>query len=235
MSERKHILLVEDEENFGSLLQNYLKLSQYEVTWVKDGAQGYSTFTNGKFDLCIFDVMMPNMDGFTLAENVRSKNTGTPIFFLTARGMKEDMIRGYKLGADDYLTKPFDVEILLLKLEAIFQRTSELRGPVQEIYQLAGYTYHTATRVLHHSEEERKLSPKEGALMQLLCEYLNQVLPRERALKEIWSEDSYFTTRSMDVYITKLRKYLKHEPDVQIENVHSSGYMLVIKTEGLSV
>lgn len=229
MSEAKRILLVEDEENFGSLLQNYLRLSRYEVVWVKDGAQGYSAFSGGGFDVCIFDVMMPYVDGFTLTEMVRKKNAHTPILFLTARNRKEDVIHGYKLGADDYLTKPFDVEILVLKLDAIFQRLDEAKPSTPQRFVIGNYTYDTATRNLWHKVEERKLSPKEGELMHLLCEYLNQVLPREKALREIWREDSYFTTRSMDVYITKLRKYLVHDPAIVIENVHSSGYMLCVK------
>lgn len=233
MSELRKILLVEDEENFGSLLQNYLQLSNYEVEWTRDGAQGFSAFAKGNFDLCIFDVMMPHMDGFTLTEKVRSKDQSTPILFLTARNMKEDMIRGYKLGADDYLTKPFDIEILLLKLDAIFQRNSGNSAVLPETVLLGAYTYEVSTRVLTHSNETRKLSPKEGELMQLLCEYLNQVMPREKALKQIWGEDSYFTTRSMDVYITKLRKYLKHDAQLSITNVHSSGYKLSVQPNEL--
>ena len=169
MNEPRKILLVEDEENFGALLQNYLQLSNYQVEWSKDGAQGYSTFCKGSFDLCIFDVMMPHMDGFTLTEKVRSKDQSTPILFLTARNMKEDMIRGYKLGADDYLTKPFDIEILLLKLDAIFQRNGGSETVLPEMVLLGEYNYEIGTRVLSHPEETRKLSPKEGALMQLLC------------------------------------------------------------------
>jgi len=226
MSQQKRILLVEDEENFGSLLQNYLQLSNYDVVWMKDGAQGYSAFFKETFDVCIFDVMMPNMDGFTLTEKIRDKDTSTPIIFLTARNMREDMIRGYKSGADDYLSKPFDIEILLLKLEALFQRSVNESTNETPFYQLASYTYETATRKLDHDLETRKLSPKEGALMQLLCEHFNQVSPREKALRKIWGEDSYFTTRSMDVYITKLRKYLQHDGSLSIQNVHSSGYML---------
>lgn len=226
---KKCILLVEDEENFGSLLQNYLKLSNYEVEWVKDGAQGYSAFSRSNFDVCIFDVMMPNMDGFTLTEKIRAKDQSTPIIFLTARNMKEDMIRGYKVGADDYLNKPFDIEILLLKLDAIFHRNWGVETSSEpKTYAVGAYTYHSATRQLEHPSGDEKLSPKEGALMQMLCDHINNVMPREKALKEIWGEDSYFTTRSMDVYITKLRKYLKHDPNVCIENLHSSGYMLAV-------
>ncbi len=226
MSASKRILLVEDEENFGSLLQNYLQLSSYEVVWMKDGAQGYSAFFKENFDVCIFDVMMPHMDGFTLTEKIRNKNNTTPIIFLTARNMREDMIRGYKSGADDYLSKPFDIEILLLKLEALFQRSSDEVDTSKSLYTIGEYTYEATTRLLVHPQESRKLSPKEGALMQLLCEHFNEVMPRDKALRKIWGEDSYFTTRSMDVYITKLRKYLQHDDTLSIQNVHSSGYML---------
>jgi len=229
MNTQKQKLLVEDEENFCSLLQNYLKLSKYDVDWAKDGAQGYSAFSKKNFDLCIFDVMMPNMYGFTLTEKIRSKNKTTPILFLTARNMKEDMIKGYKLGADDYLNKPFDIEILLLKLEAIFQRNAGSKIELSKDVAIGAYLYRPVSRVLTHPAIERKLSPKEGALLQMLCEHLNQIMPREKALKEIWDEDSYFTTRSMDVYITKLRKYLAEDSSVRIENLHSSGYMLITK------
>ncbi len=232
MTKGKRILLVEDEENFGALLQNYLQLSRYEVVWERDGALGYSTFSKGQFDVCIFDVMMPNMDGFTLAEKIRSKDKSTPILFLTARNRKEDMIKGYKLGADDYLNKPFDIEILLLKLEALFLRNATNTSFVPELCVIGDYSYERTTRMLKNGDSVRKLSPKEGALLLLLYQHLNRVTPREMALKEIWGEDSYFTTRSMDVYITKLRKYLKDDPMLGIENVHSSGYMLSTSQPG---
>jgi two-component system, OmpR family, response regulator len=229
MSSTKNILLVEDEENFGSLLQNYLRLSKYNVDWAKDGALGYSAFVKGNYDLCICDVMMPNMDGFTLTEKIRARGSDVPIIFLTAKNMKEDMIRGYKIGADDYLNKPFDIEVLLLKLDVIFNRSTITSEPTQAVYKIGQYSYEVNTRTLDHNSESKKLSPKEGALLQLLCQYLNDVMPRERALREIWQEDNYFTTRSMDVYITKLRKYLKHDDSVHIDNVHSSGYGLYVK------
>lgn len=233
MSEPKRILLVEDEENFGSLLQNYLRLSKYDVDWAKDGALGYSTFVKGNYDLCIFDVMMPNMDGFTLTEKIRNRGSDVPIVFLTAKNLKEDMIRGYTIGADDYLNKPFDIEVLLLKLDVIFNRAETANPTVsQEEYAIGKFNYQVSTRLLKIKDNERKLSPKEGALLSLLCEHLNDVMPREKALKEIWSEDNYFTTRSMDVYITKLRKYLQLDEAVQIENVHSSGYRLHAKSIG---
>ncbi len=227
MSIKKRILLVEDEENFGSLLQNYLRLSGHEVEWRKDGSSGYSTFSAGKFDLCIFDVMMPHMDGFTLTEKIRSKGDQTPIIFLTAKNMKEDMIKGYQVGADDYLNKPFDIEILLLKLDAIFKRSSVEEETIDS-FEIGAFHYSCKTRQLVHQKEERKLSPKEGALLELLCFSMNDIMSREHALVKIWGEDSYFTKRSMDVYITKLRKYLSADENVRIENVHSKGYGLYV-------
>ena len=229
MSSGKRILLVEDEENFGSLLQNYLRLSGHEVDWAKDGASGYSTFVNGTYDVCIFDIMMPHMDGFDLTAKIRARGNKTPIIFLTAKKMKEDMIKGYQVGADDYLNKPFDIEILLLKLEALFNRSGESVTPAEEKYSLGEYSYEVKPRLLHLKDDFKKLSPKEGALLEILCRHLNDVTPREKALVEIWKEDNYFTTRSMDVYIAKLRKYLKEDASVSIENVHSSGYGLYVK------
>ena len=226
---KKSILLVEDEENFGSLLQNYLRLSNYHVNWVKDGTLGYSAFMKSNYDLCILDVMMPNMDGFSLAERIKSKKKETPIVFLTAKTMKEDMIRGYKIGADDYLHKPFDIDVLLLKLEVIFSRSiQEIKNKQSTTYSIGRYTYVVQSRTLKIDTSEKRLSPKEGALLYLLCQHQGDVLPREKALVEIWSEDSYFTTRSMDVYITKLRKYLQEDKRIQIDNIHSSGYRLFV-------
>jgi two-component system, OmpR family, response regulator len=225
----KRILVVEDEENFGSLLQNYLRLSGHEVDWAKDGATGFSTFVNGSYDVCIFDVMMPHLDGFDLTAKIRARGSRTPIIFLTAKKMKEDTIKGYRVGADDYLNKPFDIEILLFKLEALFNRSNGSVGNLTETeYQLGSYRFEVKPRILHSKGDLRKLSPKEGALLELLCRHLNDVTPREKALIEIWKEDTYFTTRSMDVYIAKLRKYLAEDPTVIIENVHSSGYGLYV-------
>jgi two-component system OmpR family response regulator len=176
-----------------------------------------------------FDVMMPHMDGFDLTSKIRARGNKTPIIFLTAKKMKEDMIKGYRVGADDYLNKPFDIEILLLKLEALFNRSGGVSTvPAEESYSLGAYRYEVKPRQLHFRDTTKKLSPKEGALLEMLCRHLNDVTPREKALLEIWKEDSYFTTRSMDVYIAKLRKYLKGDPSVRIENVHSSGYGLYV-------
>src|SRR5690606_22181930 len=164
-------------------------------------------------------------DGFSLAEKIKIKKKETPIVFLTAKTMKEDMIRGYKIGADDYLNKPFDIEVLLLKLEVIFNRSSQSeKSEIIDKYSIGNYSYTVKTRMLVSKNDEKRLSPKGGALFNLLCQHLGDVLPREKALIEIWGEDNYFTTRSMDVYITKLRKYLKADPRIQIDNVHSSGY-----------
>lgn len=226
----KQILLVEDEENFGALLQNYLRLSKYEVDWAKDGSLGYSAFMQKKYDLCILDVMMPNLDGFSLARKIKEKKKETPIVFLTAKTLKDDIIEGYKIGADDYLNKPFDIEVLLLKLEAIFHRIGQKESVQKdEIYEIGEYNYYTSSRLLQFHAEEKRLSPKEGQLLHLLCQHKDAILPREKALMDIWGEDSYFTTRSMDVYITKLRKYLRQDPAIQIDNIHSSGYKLSVK------
>jgi len=233
MGSKKRILLVEDEENFGALLQNYLKMSDYAVDWEKDGAKGYSSFSKNNYDLCILDVMMPFMDGFTLAEKIKEKKPDVPFIFLTARNQKKDTLKGYSLGADDYLNKPFDIEVLLLKLKVILERTDtqdlvELQK--SESYQIGSFIFKTSKRELTYSSEEPvKLSPKEAALLEILCQFMNQVMPREVALKKVWKEDNYFTTRSMDVYLTKLRKHLSRDQSISIENLHSSGYQLSVK------
>lgn len=230
MKARKKILLVEDEENFGSLLQNYLKLSKYDVDWAKDGNLGYSAFMKSDYDLCIFDVMMPNLDGFSLAEKIREKGSDKPIIYLTAKNMKEDILKGYQVGAIDYLSKPFDVEVLIAKLEAIFAFESRNESALEQSeYAIGSYNFSSKTRLLQNERFSKKLSPKEGALLTMLCQYLNDVMPREKALVALWGDDNYFTTRSMDVYITKLRKYLKEDQKVNIENVHSSGYSLIVE------
>ncbi len=235
MKGKKRILLVEDEENFGALLQNYLTLSNYVVDWEKDGAKGYSAVSKNQYDLCILDVMMPFMDGFTLAEKIKERKPELPFIFLTARNQKKDAINGYKIGADDYLNKPFDVEVLLLKLQVILERTDRenlVELPVQATYTIGKFTFLTARRELvYEGEQPLKLSPKEAALLQLLCQFMNDVMPREIALKQIWNDQNYFTTRSMDVYLTKLRKYLSRDPAISIENLHSSGYQLSVRTD----
>lgn len=219
------IFLVEDDINFGTVLRSYLEMNKYAVTWIDNGAQAIDAFKNQSFDICILDVMLPHTDGFTIAREIRKIDQYIPFIFLTAKSMKEDVLKGFKIGADDYITKPFDSEVLLYKVKAILRRKSVSRDDEEEL-QVGKYKYNVSRRILKLGEEEQKLSPKEGALMNLFAQNINNVVNRDLALREIWGESSYFTTRSMDVYITKLRKYLKDDPALYIENVHGSGYIL---------
>jgi two-component system, OmpR family, response regulator len=226
------ILLVEDDPNFGAVLKDYLALNDFEVTLAKNGLEGFEKFKKDSFNLCILDVMMPYKDGFTLAKEIREKNKEIPIIFLTAKTLKEDVLKGYKVGADDYLNKPFDSEVLLVKIRAIIQRKSlEVKKDDGKIeYKIGKYILNSKLRYLSfESEEPIKLSPKENELLKMLSNYENDLLPREYALTKIWREDNYFTSRSMDVYIAKLRKYLKHDPKVEILNTHGEGFRLAIK------
>lgn len=225
------ILLVEDEKNFASVLKDYLKMNGYEVILCDNGMTGIETFRSDKFDLCILDVMMPKKDGFTLSEEIRAIDKEVPLIFLTARGMREDMIRGYKIGADDYIVKPFDSELLLLKIKAILARRQNIAHNTEHyLHEIGKYSFNAKLRTLKGKEGNAiKLSPKESALLNLLCQHKNDVLTRERALKQIWSEDNYFTARSMDVYIVKLRKYLSADPSIEINNLHGNGYTLLVK------
>ncbi len=223
------LLLVEDEKNFGMVLRDYLNMNGFEVTLCENGELGLEAFKKDKFDLCIVDVMMPKKDGFTLASEIRELNKAVPFVFLTARGMREDMIKGYKLGADDYITKPFDSEVLLLKLKAILNRNSS-ENSNEYLHEIGKFSFNAKLRILKSEKnKEEKLSPKEAALLNLLCQHKNDVLPREKALKQIWNDDSYFTGRSMDVYIVKLRKYLASDPNLEINNLHGNGYSLVVR------
>ncbi|MDA3865668.1 MAG: response regulator transcription factor [Salinivirgaceae bacterium] len=224
------IFLVEDDINFGTVLRSYLEMNKYSVTWVDDGQYASEHFREQNYDICILDVMLPNVDGFTIARNIRKINPHIPFIFLTAKSLKEDILEGFKIGADDYITKPFDSEVLLYKIKAILRRKSIDQDDTRML-EIGKYTYNTAQRVLNHGDKQQKLSPKEGALLQLFANNMNKVVNRELALREIWGESTYFTTRSMDVYITKLRKYLKDDPMLHIENVHGSGYVLRYLTE----
>jgi len=221
------ILLVEDEANFGQVLKSYLELADYHVDLATDGDLGFSRFKSAEFDLCILDVMMPKRDGFSLAEDIRKIDRKIPLIFLTARGEKEDLIKGYRSGADDYLTKPFDSEVLLLKIKRILERHGEEEQP--ESLEVGRYRYFPAKRLLEFEDGSEKLSPKEGALLEMLVRYTNQVMPRSEALIKIWNNDDYFTTRSMDVYVAKLRKKLDRDEGIQIENVHGTGYILHVE------
>lgn len=222
------ILLCEDDQNLGMVLKNYLELNDYDVTLERDGRLGLAAFQRERFDICLLDVMMPNMDGFTLAEEIRDIDPEVPLFFLSAKTMKEDIIQGYKLGADDYITKPFDSEVLLLKIKAILKRNEESIKENENIeFDLGRYHFNPKLRELIFEGKTQTLSPKENELLKMLAEHKNDLLPRERALKKIWGSDTYFNGRSMDVYIAKLRKYLKEDNNIEIVNIHGNGFRLV--------
>ncbi len=223
------ILLCEDDTNLGMVLKNYLELNDYDVTLERDGKLGLAAFQREKFDICLLDVMMPNMDGFTLAEEIRDVNPDVPLFFLSAKTMKDDIIQGYKLGADDYITKPFDSEVLLHKIKAILKRNEEMhREEANAEYDLGKYHFNPRLRELSIGGKVQTLSPKENELLKMLSEYKNDLLSRENALKKIWGSDTYFNGRSMDVYIAKLRKYLKEDSSIEIVNIHGNGFRLVV-------
>lgn len=230
MEAQKHkILLCEDDQNLGLVLKNYLELNDYDVTLERDGRLGLAAFQREKFELCLLDVMMPNMDGFKLAEEIRDINPDIPLFFLSAKTMKEDIIQGYKLGADDYITKPFDSEVLLLKIKAILKRNEDLSKDAANVeFDLGKYHFNPKLRELIIEGKTQTLSPKENELLRMLAEYKNDLLPREIALKRIWGSDTYFNGRSMDVYIAKLRKYLKEDDNIEIVNIHGNGFRLVV-------
>ncbi|WP_010182888.1 response regulator transcription factor [Aquimarina agarilytica] len=231
-SENKKILLVEDDPNFGTILKDYLTINNYEVTHAKNGMEGFEKFKRDNFNLCILDVMMPYKDGFTLAKEIKDKNKNIPIIFLTAKAMKEDVLKGYKVGADDYLNKPFDSEVLLMKIKAIMQRKivdNEVESKQVE-FEIGKFHFNSRLRFLTYMKEDPvKLSPKENDLLRLLGLNLNDLMTRELALTKIWRDDNYFTSRSMDVYIAKLRKYLKKDGNVEILNIHGEGFRLVVK------
>ena len=228
----KKILLVEDDPNFGTVLKDYLALNDYNVTHAKDGIDGLIMFKNGQYDLCILDVMMPRKDGFSLAQDIRVTNKEIPIIFLTAKTLKEDVLRGYQVGADDYLNKPFDSEVLLHKIKAILQRKeNEKSSDTDEFeFKIGRFDFNSKLRHLSfNGEESQKLSPKESKLLRMLAVHKNDLMPRELALTKIWRDDNYFTSRSMDVYIAKLRKYLKSDENVEILNIHGEGFRLIEK------
>jgi len=229
MEQKTKLLLAEDDENLGLLLKEYLIAKGFEADLYPDGEAAYKGFMREHYDICILDIMMPKKDGFTLAKDIRVVNTEIPILFLTAKNLKEDVIEGFKLGADDYITKPFSMEELIFRIEAILRRTAqESQASTQQIFTLGKYSFDTRKQILSDGEESVKLTTKESDLLKLLCQNANKVLERNYALKSIWIDDNYFNARSMDVYITKLRKHLKDEPSVEIINVHGKGYKLIV-------
>ncbi|HLP74486.1 MAG TPA: response regulator transcription factor [Bacteroidales bacterium] len=224
------IFLVEDDLSFGSVLKSYLEINDFSVEWVDDGKYAMDHFRKGSFNICILDIMLPHVDGFTIAQEVRKINVDVPIIFLTAKKLKDDVLRGYGVGADDYVTKPFDTDILLAKIRAILSRREAQSGE-RDIYQIGKFTFNAKLRTLTSGNDEKKLSPKEAQLLELLALNPNELISRELALKKIWGSDDYFTARSMDVYITKLRKFLSEDPDLNIKNIHGAGFQLVIREE----
>lgn len=230
MKEKNTILLAEDDQNLGGILKSYLEAKGYTTNLSVDGKEALENFKRGDFTFCILDVMMPVMDGFTLAKEIRKIDKHIPILFLTAKAMQEDKIAGFEVGADDYLTKPFSMEELLLRIKAILRRYNEANEnkPENSIFEFGGYTFDYNRQILIFNKKEQKLTSKEAELLKMLCENLNNVLDRSVALNKIWYDDSYFNARSMDVYITKLRKYLKEDDNVNLINVHGVGFKLVV-------
>ncbi len=222
------IFLVEDDLSFGSVLKSYLEINDFTVEWVDDGKYALDHFRKGVFNICILDIMLPHVDGFTIANEIRQINNEIPIIFLTAKKLKEDVLKGYGVGADDYITKPFDTDILLAKIRAILSRR-DFQSGVRDIYEIGKFIFNSKLRTLTIGSDEKKLSPKEGQLLELLANNPNGLISREMALKKIWGSDDYFTARSMDVYITKLRKFLSEDPDLNIKNIHGAGFQLIIK------
>ena len=228
MGKGNHVFLVEDDLSFGAVLKSHLEINEYEVTWVDDGKFAVDKFRNGNYQICILDVMLPNVDGFTIGTEIRKIDKDIPMVFLTAKTLKEDILKGYNVGADDYITKPFDTEVLLCKIEAIIKRQSTQPVNDRVIFTVGSYIFDSKLRNISHEGVKQKLSPKESDLLKLLCQNKNELLPRETALRKIWGEDGYFTARSMDVFITKLRKYLAADSNIEIKNIHGSGFLLEV-------
>lgn len=227
MDEKLRILLCEDDENLGMLLREYLQAKNFETELCPDGEAGYKAFLKGSFDLCVLDVMMPKKDGFSLAKDIRQNNSEIPIIFLTAKTLKEDVLDGFKIGADDYITKPFSMEELVFRIEAILRRVKGKKNRDRTTYKIGSFTFDTQKQILARGEKQTKLTTKESELLSLLCAHANEILQRDFALKTIWIDDNYFNARSMDVYITKLRKHLKEDESVEIINIHGKGYKLI--------
>lgn len=227
--EKYKVLIVEDDPNLGQILSEYLQIKGHDATLCKDGEEGYEYYQNNAYDLCILDIMMPKKDGFTLAKEIREQDEKIPIIFLTAKSMKEDTIQGLKIGADDYMTKPFSMEELLLRIQAVMRRLHNgiSQDEEQTIFSLGKYTFDLNKQTLSDEEKEMKLTTKESGLLHLLAANKNKVLLRNDALKKVWGDDSYFNARSMDVYIAKLRKLLKSDPSLQIITVHGEGFKLL--------
>jgi DNA-binding response OmpR family regulator len=228
---KAEILLVEDDQNLGYMLQDFLGLEGFKVTWEKNGLTGLNTFKSKPFDLCILDVMLPIKDGFTLAENIQQFKPGTPFLFLTARGLEADRIRGLKLGADDYITKPFSTEELKLRIDIILRRLGKESDTIKkDVFTIGSVIFDFPNQLLQLHGDERRLTKKEALVLRMLCQNVNELVRREQLLVNIWGSDDYFMGRSMDVYIAKLRSYLKSEPAINIVNIHGTGFKLEIRS-----
>ena len=227
MEEKTRILLCEYEENIGMLLHEYLQAKGYYAELCPDGDAGYKAFLKGKFDICVLDVMMPIKDGFTLAQEIRAVDADIPIIFLTQKTMNEDILEGFKIGADDYITKSFSMEVLVARIETILRRVRGKKYKENAMYKIGRFQFDTQKQVLSIDGNQTKLTTKESELLGLLCAHRNEILQRDYALKTVWSDDNYFNARSMDVYITKLRKHLKADENIEIINIHGKGYKLI--------
>lgn len=230
------ILLVEDDSNLGSVLTEYLELKGYDVTHCVDGEAGESAFGTKKYDLCVLDVMLPKQDGFTLAKQIRKVDVDVPIIFLTAKSMKEDRLEGFAIGADDYVTKPFSIEELMMRVKAILKRTQNPVHQPKEVahFHIGEYAFDSEQRLLTYENDSRQLTHKESELLKLLCNNTGLIVKRGDALKKIWGDDNYFNGRSMDVFVTRLRKYLKNDGNVQIINVHGMGFKLTVLGQSIN-
>ena len=231
MGDHVKILLAEDDPNLGLVLREFLELRGYSIKWCEDGEKALDAFQNQAFDICILDIMMPKKDGFTLAEDIRKVDGHMPIIFLTAKSLEEDRIKGFRTGADDYITKPFSKEELILRIKAIIKRAHRVpdsNGKV-DLFEIGHYQFHYSKRLLTVNGFEKKLTFKEAEILKLLSIKINEVLPRDWAQKKVWGENNYFVGRSMDVFITKLRKYLKEDPRISIENIHGKGFVLRVE------
>ena len=231
MEETIKILLCEDDENLGMLLREYLQAKGYSTVLCPDGEQGFKEFTKNKYDIAVLDVMMPKKDGFTLAQDIRQANADLPIIFLTAKTLKEDILEGFKIGADVYITKPFSMEELVFRVEAILRRVRGKKTKESTLYHIGKFVFDTQKQLLTIGDQQTKLTTKENELLALLCSHANEILQRDFALKTIWIDDNYFNARSMDVYITKLRKHLKDDDQIEIINIHGKGYKLIVPNQ----
>lgn len=227
MEEKQRVLLCEDDENLGMLLREYLQAKGYYAELCPDGDAGYKAFQKGNFDICVLDVMMPVKDGFTLAQEIRAMNADIPIIFLTAKTLNEDVLEGFKIGADDYITKPFSMEVLVVRIENVLRRVCGRKNKENALYKIGRFMFDTKKQLLVIDDVQTKLTTKESELLALLCAHANEILQRDYALKTVWTDDNYFNARSMDVYITRLRKHLKADESIEIINIHGKGYKLI--------